>query len=239
MACHKKDDKHAANLGVKCADCHTANDWKATRFDHDKSRFRLQNAHKGPKAKCESCHKDLKSYRDTPMECVACHKKDDKHEGQIGSKCGACHSDQNWKIDRFDHNRTRFPLSGRHGLATCKNCHETLRYRDARRDCSACHLKEDKHKLTLGQHCESCHNARAWKLWDFDHDKATKFRLEGAHRLVACASCHRDPAPTGKAAAALAVDCASCHRSSDPHQGRFGARCQQCHVSESWKQIKH
>ena len=239
IACHKKDDKHAANLGEKCADCHTATDWKATRFDHDKTRFRLQNAHKGAKVKCESCHKDVKSFRNTSMECLSCHKKDDKHEGQIGPKCGDCHTDQNWKVDRFDHNRARFALSGRHGLATCKTCHETARFRDARQECLTCHLKEDKHKLTLGQRCESCHNARAWKLWDFDHNAGTKFRLEGAHRPLACASCHRDPAPTGKAAATLPVNCYACHRSNDPHQGRFSVRCQQCHVSESWKQIKH
>ena len=239
VACHRKDDKHAANLGEKCAECHTDNDWKASRFDHDKTRFRLKNAHKDAKLKCDSCHKDVKSFRNTALECVACHKKDDKHEGQVGTQCAACHTDLNWKIARFDHNRTRFALVGRHLLATCKNCHETPRYRDARRDCTACHLKEDTHKQTLGVRCETCHTTRGWKLWDFDHDTATRYRLEGAHRTVACASCHRDPAPVGMAAAPLTSNCSTCHRSTDPHQGRFGLRCQQCHTTQSWKTIKN
>ena len=170
---------------------------------------------------------------------MACHKKDDKHEGQVGTQCAACHTDLNWKIARFDHNRTRFALVGRHLLATCKNCHETPRYRDARRDCTACHLKEDTHKQTLGVRCETCHTTRGWKLWDFDHDTATRYRLEGAHRTVACASCHRDPAPVGMAAAPLTSNCSTCHRSTDPHQGRFGLRCQQCHTTQSWKTIKN
>jgi hypothetical protein len=238
VACHKKDDKHAANLGDKCAECHTDSDWKATRFDHDKTRFRLQNAHKGAKVKCDSCHKDVKSFRNTAMDCVACHKKDDKHETQVGPQCGSCHTDRNWKIERFDHNRSRFSLNGLHGLAECKKCHETPRFRDARRDCVACHLKEDRHKQTLGTRCETCHNARGWKVWDFDHDLGTRYRLEGAHRSVACASCHRDPAPAGKPAAPLMPNCYACHRSNDLHEGRFGTRCQQCHQTQSWKKIK-
>ncbi len=238
VACHKKDDKHAANLGDKCADCHTDSDWKASRFDHDKTRFRLQNAHKAAKVKCDSCHKDLKSFRNTSMDCVACHKKDDKHEAQVGPQCGSCHSDLNWKIARFDHNRARFALNGVHVLADCKKCHETPRFRDVRRDCVDCHLKEDRHKQTLGTRCESCHNARAWKLWDFDHDLGTRYRLEGAHRPVACANCHREPAPAGKAAAPLAPNCYACHRNKDLHEGRFGTRCQQCHETQSWKKIK-
>ena len=238
IACHRKDDKHAANLGEKCADCHTELNWKATRFDHDKARWRLQNAHREAKVKCESCHKDLKSYRNTPMECVACHKKDDKHEGQVSAKCETCHTDKSWKIERFDHNRARFSLNGRHVLATCKSCHATPRFRDAKRDCIDCHLKEDKHKQALGARCETCHNARGWMLWSFDHD-ATHYRLEGAHRQVACSGCHRDPAPVGKAAAPLTSKCYTCHRGNDLHEGKFGQRCEQCHSVQSWKKIKN
>lgn len=237
FACHKKDDKHVATLGQKCADCHTANDWKATLFEHDKTRFRLKSAHAVQTVKCEACHKDVKSFRDTPMLCISCHKKDDKHEGQIGSKCEACHSEKDWKVDRFDHNRARFALTGGHALVVCKKCHDTPRFRDARRDCVGCHIKEDKHKRAYGVQCESCHNTRAWPLWDFAHDTRTHYKLDGAHRTVPCEKCHRDPAPAGKLAAPLATTCYSCHRESDPHDGKFGSRCQQCHVTQTWKKI--
>jgi hypothetical protein len=236
-ACHKKDDKHENTLGQKCAECHTDNDWKATRFDHDKTKFKLQNAHKGVKVKCESCHKDVKSFRNTSTTCNSCHKKDDKHEGQEGTQCETCHTDINWKVERFDHNRARFTLNGRHILATCKSCHETLRFKDARRDCIGCHLKEDKHKQAFGTACESCHNARAWPLWNFDHDVRTHYRLDGLHRKVSCDNCHRLPAPAGKAAAPLGSNCYACHRATDVHEGKFGPRCEQCHTTQNWKKI--
>ncbi len=236
--CHKKDDKHDGTLGTKCADCHTDRDWKASVFEHDKTRFLLRNAHRATTVKCDACHKDLKSFRNTSMACFGCHKKDDKHEGQVGSNCESCHNDKSWKTDQFDHNKSRFSLNGRHMLATCKSCHATSRFRDARRDCIGCHIKDDKHKQGLGTACETCHNARGWPLWNFDHNTRTQYRLDGEHRKVACAGCHRDPAPTGKLAAPLASNCYTCHRGVDPHERKFGPRCEQCHSTQTWTKIK-
>jgi hypothetical protein len=240
IGCHKKDDKHSATLGEKCADCHGESDWKATagRFNHDNTRFALRNAHAESVLKCSSCHKDLRSYRNTARDCFSCHKKDDKHEGQAGTACESCHNDRSWRVTRFDHGLTRFPLVGRHVTATCKSCHQTARFKDAARDCYSCHKKDDKHKLKLGEQCESCHNARSWKLWDFNHDKRTKYVLDGAHRKVSCESCHREPAPKGKNAASVGNTCVGCHQSEDVHDGQFGTRCEQCHVTESWKKFQ-
>jgi len=240
VACHKKDDKHNKTLGEQCAACHGETDWKTTtgRFNHDKTRFVLRNAHAAPKVKCVACHKDLQSFRNTAMECLACHKKDDKHEGQLGAKCESCHTDRNWRIERFDHRLSVFPLTGRHLTATCKSCHLTPRYKDAAKDCYSCHKKEDKHRLTLGTRCDSCHNARAWALWDFDHGKRAKYVLDGAHRKVRCDACHTQQAPVGKDAAPIAGTCVSCHRRADVHDGQFGVRCEQCHVTENWKKLQ-
>jgi hypothetical protein len=240
VACHRKDDKHNATLGEKCGDCHGERDWKTTsgRFSHDKTKFALRNAHALPTVKCVACHKDLTSMRKTSLECVSCHKKDDKHEGQEGLACQQCHDDRSWKVEKFDHRLTRFPLTGRHVPATCQSCHQSARYKDAPRDCLGCHVKEDKHKQTFGALCESCHNTRAWALWDFNHDKKTKYRLDGKHLKVGCESCHKQVAPKGKAAAPLGSDCVTCHRIDDLHNGEFGARCDQCHATESWKKIQ-
>ncbi|MDD2918181.1 hypothetical protein [Rhodoferax sp.] len=240
IGCHKKDDKHNASLGEKCADCHLESDWKNTvgRFNHDRTKFVLRNGHAKATVKCVACHKDLSSYRKTPVECISCHKKDDKHEGQSGAACQACHGDQSWKVEKFNHALTRFALTGRHVPALCKTCHLTLRFKDAARDCFSCHQKEDKHKLKLGVRCESCHNTRAWSLWDFNHDKRTKYPLTGAHVKVACESCHKVDAPKGKDAAPLGGNCLSCHRKDDVHDGQFGARCEQCHVTERWKKLQ-
>jgi hypothetical protein len=239
-ACHKKDDKHEGNLGTKCADCHGEKDWKTTqgRFDHQRTEFALRNAHAAPKVKCTDCHKDLRSMRKTDKDCYACHKKDDKHEGTLGKQCGSCHTDRDWKVPTLDHNKTRFPLTGKHFVAKCKDCHVTARYNEAPRDCWSCHKKEDKHKEKYGRACEDCHNTRSWPLWDYDHDKRTKYPLTGEHRKVACDKCHTQAAPVGKKIAATSTDCYSCHRKDDVHDGRFGRRCDLCHATDNWKKVR-
>ncbi len=237
VACHKKDDKHEATLGAACADCHTDLDWKASRFDHGRTKFALRQGHGVPPLKCDACHRDQRSYRKTPLDCLACHKKDDKHEGQLGARCENCHGEAGWRNTRFDHARARFALVGAHVKVECKACHLTARYRDASRVCVGCHLKDDKHKLRFGDPCESCHNQRDWRLWSYDHDKRSKYTLEGGHAKAACEACHRAPAPAGKAAAPLDRSCLSCHRSDDVHDGGFGPRCDQCHTVNRWPEV--
>ena len=240
IACHQKDDKHEKTLGTACASCHGESTWKDTsgRFDHDKTHFALRNGHADAKVKCAACHADLRSFRPTPLDCYSCHRKDDKHEGQEGTKCGDCHTDRTWKDTRFNHTQSRFPLTGKHILTDCSKCHSTPRYRDASRDCYSCHKADDHHKLTLGVQCESCHNTRVWSLWSFDHDRQTKYRLTGAHAKVTCEECHRSPAPAGKPTAGLGTNCVACHRKDDFHDGQYGMVCEQCHVTDNWKSIR-
>jgi len=239
VACH--NDKHEATLGTACADCHTDRDWKvASRFDHARTRFALRNSHAVPPLKCQACHVDLRSLRHaaaSAKECLACHKKDDKHEGQLGARCDNCHDDGKWTNTRFDHARARFALVGGHVRLECKACHATQRYRDAARECVGCHRKDDKHKARFGEKCESCHNVRDWRLWSFDHQRRTDYPLQGAHAKPACEACHTQPAPAGKAAAPLDRNCQSCHRRDDVHDTAFGARCDPCHTPTRWKQV--
>jgi len=232
VACHRKDDKHKGSLGEACGDCHTERNWKESKFDHDKTRFPLLGKHRA--AKCEDCHKDP-NFKQTPSTCYACHKKDDKHEGQLGQKCEQCHGEQDWKKTSFDHGRTKFPLLGKHQIVECNKCHATPRYKDAKTECLACHDKDDKHKGRLGPECETCHNARDWKIWDFNHDTKTRFKLDGGHKGLDCHVCHRTRVAKKPS---LPMTCVSCHASDDVHDGSFGKQCEKCHVSASWKQIK-
>lgn len=232
IACHKKDDKHKGSLGEKCGDCHDTRDWKENRFDHGKTQFGLLGKHR--EVKCDDCHKDRK-YKDTPVACLACHKKDDVHKGSLGEKCEQCHSAQDWKRTTFNHGRTRFPLLGRHLMVECRKCHVTAQYKEAKTECLACHEKDDVHKRRLGVQCENCHNARSWSLWDYNHNTRTRFKLEGGHRGLDCYSCHRMPV-SGKAI--LPMTCSSCHSKDDVHEGAFGRQCDKCHGIDSFKQIK-
>jgi hypothetical protein len=232
IACHRKQDKHKGALGELCGDCHVERNWKDTRFDHDKTKFALLGKHR--EVKCDSCHKDEK-YKNTPAACLVCHRKDDVHKAQQGEKCETCHGADNWKRSTFNHGRSRFPLAGRHLMVECKKCHLTPQYKDAKQECVACHDKEDVHKRRLGTRCESCHNARSWRLWDFNHDTLTRFRLDGGHRGLNCYACHKTPV-AGKAV--LPLSCVSCHQKDDVHEGSYGPKCDNCHETGSFKQIK-
>ena len=240
IGCHQKDDRHQGTLGKDCAACHVERDWKSveSRFSHERTRFPLRNAHAEKSVKCDACHKNLQSYRNTSMECYSCHKKDDKHEGQVGTQCETCHADKSWKITRFDHAMSRFPLTGKHVSVPCKDCHTTTRYKDAPSDCFACHKNSDKHKQKFGMRCETCHTTRSWGAWAFDHATRTKYPLEGAHRKARCESCHTQPAPTGRTSAPVGTGCIGCHKGEDVHDGQFGTRCEQCHSVSNWKQFR-
>jgi len=238
VACHRSDDRHAGTLGEDCGTCHRESDWKNTsgRFEHDRTRFRLRRSHAAPLA-CSACHADAKSLRGTPLACASCHARHDRHEGQLGRQCGECHDDGSWKVAGFNHSRTRFALVGRHAAVACKGCHETPRFKDVRSDCGSCHRRDDAHRGTLGTRCDSCHNARAWALWSFDHGKRTRWPLTGGHGRTACDACHRVPAPAGRDAAALSTACVACHRKDDTHEGTFGASCERCHATDHWKRL--
>ena len=233
LSCHKKDDKHKGNFGPKCETCHNEKSWKEIVFDHDKkTKYPLLGKHRD--AKCVACHKgDL--YKDKlKSDCFSCHEKDDKHKGEEGKKCGSCHHEGSWKKVEFDHRISRFQLTGQHILAECKKCHLTVVFKEAKSDCWSCHEKQDVHKRTLGTGCETCHNTRDWKSWDFDHDK-TSFKLDGKHKKLKCIDCHNSPVRTK---VVLAASCVGCHEKDDKHDGAFGPQCDHCHVGLTWKTIK-
>jgi hypothetical protein len=202
-------------------------------FDHGRdTRYPLAGKHRG--VKCDSCHRgDL--YRDkTDTSCVSCHKGDDKHKGQLGASCDTCHSVRGWRETSFDHQRSGFPLLGKHTRVECRQCHASQEFKDAKPDCLSCHAKEDRHKERLGPRCGQCHNENGWKDWDFEHGKRTRFPLEDSHEKVACTGCHTTPV---KDKFALTSDCVSCHRRDDVHFGTYGERCDECHRPDNWRRI--
>lgn len=235
VACHRKDDHHKGLFGTRCESCHTDSDWKTPTFRHERdTRFPLREKHR--MARCESCHK-TSPYRDkTPTACVACHKGDDAHKGSLGTRCESCHTEARWKAGRFDHDReTRFPLRERHRTAKCEVCHTDTAFREKPpQACNACHAKDDQargHKGNNGERCETCHTEKNWRETTFQHDRATRFALLGKHAGVKCEACHTGPVHQQK----LATDCHACHRKDDPHKERLGIDCQRCHVARGWK----
>lgn len=78
--CHS--DEHfgqfAKNGETDCETCHTFNDWDPTRFDHNKTRFKLEGAHAD--VACAECHKPVTKNQNTYIQykykevsCETCH----------------------------------------------------------------------------------------------------------------------------------------------------------------------
>ncbi|MDH4230128.1 MAG: cytochrome C [Nitrospirota bacterium] len=234
ISCHKNDDEHKGRYGEKCESCHVPKGWDRQVFDHDKdTKFALKGEH--AKARCRACHKGV-LYKETfDTACVACHKRDDVHKGKQGDKCDRCHSEKGWREQvRFDHDLSPFPLIGQHVAAPCEACHVDRSYGDTSRNCYKCHAPEDKHKRRLGTECGQCHNPNGWSLWGFDHDKQTRFKLDGAHDGLDCLACHNSPT-RGKVR--QANTCGACHLEDDTHGGQFGRNCGRCHTTKSFTDL--
>ncbi|MFH1810308.1 MAG: hypothetical protein ABIJ09_16300 [Pseudomonadota bacterium] len=186
--------------------------------------------------------------------CLSCHRD---HRGIDASLT-------EWKGSReqFDHKRSGWALDGKHAKAACAACHraalvrapelrkrlgdgkEPATYLGLDRSCNACHF--DEHRGQLGKACQRCHDATAFApARGFDH--ASVYKLRGAHAKTSCLKCHPAREVEATASAILppvkptqvvdyrgvgARGCASCH--SDVHRGKFGQRCERCHVETSW-----
>ena len=102
IGCHKKNDVHKGVLGKECQNCHQETRWKQVHFDHSKTRFALLGKHAD--IRCKACHAKER-YKNLPLECIGCHRKDDKHKGSQGASCEKCHDEKSWKRTRFDHDK--------------------------------------------------------------------------------------------------------------------------------------
>ena len=224
-ACHAKNDKHNGQFGTGCSTCHTTNAWLPSTFDHNSSSFKLTGAH--VQTPCASCHING-VFKGTPTNCYACHAKNDKHNGQLGTSCNACHTTNAWLPATFNHNTSSFPLTGAHVNVACSNCHANGVYKGTPTNCYACHAKNDHHNGQFGTNCGSCHSTKAWLPATFNHNTSS-FPLTGAHVNVACSSCHANGVYKG-----TPTNCYACHAKNDKHNGQYGTNCSQCHSTNAW-----
>jgi Cytochrome c7 and related cytochrome c/Cytochrome c3 len=229
--CHAKADVHRGQLGKDCGSCHGNLSWAGGRFDHDKTRFRLADAH--AQVACNACHLGGR-YKGTPLRCVSCHTPDDTHAGARGDKCQDCHTTAAWNTARFDHAReAQFPLEGRHARIACGACHRSGNLEDdLPRDCVGCHRADDSHAGRFGADCAKCHGHEQWKVEGYDHAARTGVALAAGHERLACHTCHT----TDLKRQAPRKTCADCHRAVDPHGGALGGACDTCHGTEHWRE---
>jgi hypothetical protein len=156
------------------------------------------------------------------------------HDGE--TRCELCHTPDGWDRATFAHDRTGFPLEGRHGETSCRSCHSDGTFTSAvPRACAACH--RDVHRGRLGQRCERCHDAASWAATTFGPDahRRTAFPLTGRHAAIPCESCHGDARDRGFSRPVR--DCLGCHEddllraqasAALPHDPSL-ASCRPCH----------
>ncbi|MBU1708626.1 MAG: hypothetical protein KKE17_01345 [Proteobacteria bacterium] len=256
-ACHK--DPHKSNLGkgTECKSCHNFKDWKGNelKFDHNyDSKYRLKGKH--AKIKCIECHKPASKtdplasalFRGLKSECIGCHK--DPHNQKLGDDCLKCHDFKGWGGDnlKFVHNdNSKYILEGKHARVDCKKCHNpqpdnkaplgSARFKDMKYEkCDDCH--QDPHKGEYGAGCLACHSVESFppKKADFNHDRHTKYALEGRHAQVKCIDCHNPRSVKTLGPITLAGfknDCGACHK--DFHDKLLGEDCKKCHSPLGWK----
>lgn len=201
--------------GGECSECHTVDGFTPVHFeinDHAATSFPLLDAHQA--VPCRNCHKPLipnrlesTQFKFQSFACIDCHI--DIHDGQFQYKgkirdCNSCHLTTTWHDLLFDHQRTAFPLAGKHLSIQCEKCHPSISannqgykvvYKLQKADCVDCH--EDIHDGQFiserkANPCQRCHTAESWTLLTFGHNKDTSFPLDGAHNNVPCKQCHKE-----------------------------------------------
>ncbi|QQS37030.1 MAG: cytochrome C [Ignavibacteriales bacterium] len=252
-SCH--EDVHQTTLGNNCGSCHNNNSFKpVTSFDHNKAAFKLSGSHE--KVECSKCHlsekrngKDFVKFKGTSFAtCASCHK--DPHQGKFGSNCQSCHSTvsfQQINTGSFDHNKTSFPLAGRHTRVKCDNCHkEGLTKKIKHENCFDCH--EDYHKGAFvlndkTKDCKECHTETGFSpsLFGYDNHQKAAFALTGMHMAVPCINCHRKDEEPWKFRQ-IGLKCIDCHQNI--HRTELAAEylsnndCSSCHSVDAWHTIK-
>ncbi|MCP4604739.1 MAG: hypothetical protein GY847_30165 [Proteobacteria bacterium] len=231
----KKGSDHSSTTGDSdCSLCHVPQSWRIIRiigkdlgkgkFQHSRTGFNLIGKHR--RINCMACHKEEKRIS---RACRSCHN--DAHGGAFYKECDVCHSEGVWNRAKAmeRHRQTRLPLTGKHALADCTECHrqtEGQRWRNVPTDCYACH-KDDfnrtgihpRHKGALSRNCAQCHRPTGWSpavvvpasftreansIAPSNHD--LKFPIShGVHRTATCDNCHLSSSNR------RAIRCIGCH----------------------------
>lgn len=254
ITCHKKDfdattsPNHAASgFPVDCSRCHKVDAvrWDGG-FDHNLTGFPLSGAHRA--IICSDCHKN-NQFTKLSTNCFDCHSSDftrsqspDHQTGNFSHDCLSCHTTTAWHPATFDHNATRFPLTGKHISTLCQACHTNGNFQLTYSDCYQCHRTDyqrptDPNHVSAGfsHNCLGCHSTTTWSGLSFDHSKTT-FSLTGKHLTITCQLCHTN----GNYQLAY-TNCYQCHQTNfqqttNPNHATesFPHDCAMCHNTSVW-----
>ncbi len=174
-----------------------------------------------------------------PLLLVLGAQKGTGQEKAVGA--AAAKPAQEWTAE--SHDKSNFPLVGKHRTLGCRECHLNLVFEGAPTDCEVCHWQrrqDDRYGLRLGMRCADCHTPQSWKKVDpskWSHETDAGFRLEGIHRTLDCEACHGSGGFAHRP-----TDCYSCHQSDyqrtrEPNhvESGFPTTCSDCHSQRAWE----
>jgi hypothetical protein len=134
----------------------------------------------------------------------------------------------------------------------CNSCHQPFSPQSQAGLCLDCHKEVATDRASKrGFHgrqpeatksdCKQCHTEHKGRQFDivqlnretFNHT-FTDFALTGSHKRASCDGCHA----SGVKYRETNSRCFDCHKADDPHKGRLGETCQDCHNEQAWRQVK-
>ncbi|HEX4423652.1 MAG TPA: cytochrome c3 family protein [Kofleriaceae bacterium] len=160
QTCHTAP--HGKQFGERCTECHNTQSFQSIPpFDHAaRTDFPLELRHQT--LRCLQCH-DARQRPTVNRACRTCHG--DPHRGSNSFDCGDCHRADRWRVIRFDHDLTSYPLVGHHRIASCGGCHTNPNWTGVRTDCVACHAfdrpRTQDHLTKII--CDDCHSPTSWR----------------------------------------------------------------------------
>jgi hypothetical protein len=213
----------ASSSGTRCELCHTPDGWQDAHFPHDRTGFPLEGAHRS--ASCKACHTTHDFQAPLPRQCAGCHR--DTHAGEFGQRCEGCHETTRWE-SRFNadaHRRTNFPLTGRHALLPCQECHVDQRgpaFERSTVPCIGCHQRDyertaltslDHTALGFSTDCRQCHEPSRFIGGRYPGHDACFQISRGEHAGLACRRCHTSltGVATPGACSTHTAACSGCH----------------------------
>jgi hypothetical protein len=235
---------------------------KAAGFNHNNTRFRLTGKHQA--LQCQQCHKIIRDnkYPDNATyfnfkinafnSCMDCHN--DVHNNRFGKNCTQCHNTSGWSNynrNSFDHNKTNYPLIGRHAFVPCEKCHQPGKKMKITRyqKCMDCHKDEHQGQFKSRQQkgaCDECHTVKGFSPSKFTMEmhQECAYPLKGAHLAVPCLECHKkQTTATHNTFITFRFknkQCLTCHE--DVHHGqtnniKLNTGCETCHAVDSWHNV--
>lgn len=243
-----------AHERTACVICHSQGPSQAQVFAYQATKSCV-SCHASPHVTqlVEAAGRSLKKGSDA---CVVCHHATDKRWSEGAPR-----------LTPQLHAATGFPLIAPHARQKCEECHPHLaedaapraslatwrkdypgRSRDA---CERCH--QDPHQAQFAETaskgaCFACHSRERFFPNTFDADKhaTTAFPLDGSHRAVACALCHKKEDNGVRMFTGVSTACADCHE--DVHAGKFdranlpktaggSTGCVRCHNTSDFQRV--